>query len=108
MKGEGIDVSDKPAIGFIGVGYMGHGMAANILKGGYDLRVKGNRNRAPVDDLVSRGAVEAASPRAMAEAWVRAAQGDKTWNTGRFDFPARPEAPTKRWGSRAKRGAWRR
>jgi 3-hydroxyisobutyrate dehydrogenase-like beta-hydroxyacid dehydrogenase len=68
MKGEGIDVSDKPAIGFIGVGYMGHGMAANILKGGYDLRVKGNRNRAPVDDLVSRGAVEAASPRAMAEA----------------------------------------
>lgn len=30
--------------------------------------VKGNRNRAPVDDLIARGAVEAASPRAMAEA----------------------------------------
>ena len=60
--------SGRPAIGFIGVGYMGHGMAANILKGGYALHVKGNRNRGPVDDLVGRGAVEADTPRAMAEA----------------------------------------
>ena len=58
----------RPAIGFVGVGWMGHGMAANILEGGYPLQVRGNRNRVPVDDLVARGAVEAASPRAMAEA----------------------------------------
>ena len=58
----------RPVIGFIGVGHMGHGMAANILKGGYALQVRGNRNRGPVDDLVARGAVEAPSPRAMAEA----------------------------------------
>ena len=58
----------KPTVGFIGVGWMGHGMARNILESGYPLQVKGNRNREPVDDLVGRGAVEAQSPRAMAEA----------------------------------------
>ena len=60
--------SGKPAIGFIGVGYMGHGMAANILKGGYPLQVMGRRNRAPVEDLLAKGATEAASAREMAEA----------------------------------------
>ena len=57
----------KPVIGFIGLGYMGHGMAKNILKGGYELRVKGRRNRAPVESLVGMGATEAASPRELAE-----------------------------------------
>jgi 3-hydroxyisobutyrate dehydrogenase-like beta-hydroxyacid dehydrogenase len=61
-------MSDKPTIGFIGLGYMGHGMAKNIRKGGYEMMVKGNRNRAPVESLVGMGAVEAASPKAMAEA----------------------------------------
>ena len=61
------EANGKPAIGFIGVGWMGHGMARNILDGGYALQVKGNRNRAPVDDLVARGAGEAESPKAMAE-----------------------------------------
>lgn len=59
---------NKPVIGFIGVGYMGHGMAANILKHGYQLYVKGNRNRQPVEDLVARGAREAASAKEMAAA----------------------------------------
>ena len=59
---------EKPVIGFIGVGYMGHGMAANILKGGYPLQVMGRRNRAPVEDLVGKGATEAASARELAEA----------------------------------------
>ncbi|MCX2723497.1 NAD(P)-dependent oxidoreductase [Roseibium salinum] len=54
-------------IGFIGLGFMGLGMASNIRKGGYDLWVKGRRNRAPVESLVSQGAQEAASPREMAE-----------------------------------------
>jgi hypothetical protein len=61
-------MADKPVIGFIGVGFMGHGMAKNILQGGYELWVKGNVNRTPVDDLVGMGAKEAASPREMAEA----------------------------------------
>lgn len=60
--------SGKPAIGFIGVGYMGHGMAANILKGGYPLQVMGRRNRQPVEDLVGKGATEAGSAREMAQA----------------------------------------
>ena len=54
-------MSEKPTIGFIGVGFMGHGMASNILKNGYPLIIKGNRNRTPVDDLVRKGAVEADS-----------------------------------------------
>lgn len=48
-------------IGFVGVGLMGHGMAANILKGGYPVTVIAHRNRAPVEDLVARGAVEVGS-----------------------------------------------
>ena len=47
-------MSEKPTIGFIGVGFMGHGLAANILKNGYPLVIKGNRNRTPVDDLVEK------------------------------------------------------
>jgi 3-hydroxyisobutyrate dehydrogenase-like beta-hydroxyacid dehydrogenase len=45
-------------LGFIGVGLMGHGMAANLLKGGHDVAVIAHRNRAPVEDLVRRGAEE--------------------------------------------------
>ena len=46
-------------IGFIGTGLMGHGMAKNIVTKGYPLTVTAHRNRAPVDDLLTRGAVEA-------------------------------------------------
>ncbi|QDC11318.1 NAD(P)-dependent oxidoreductase [Oceanicola sp. D3] len=60
-------MADKPTVGFIGVGFMGHGMAKNIIKGGYPLVVKGNRNRTPVESLLGMGATEAASPREMAE-----------------------------------------
>ncbi|MFT6169687.1 MAG: 3-hydroxyisobutyrate dehydrogenase-like beta-hydroxyacid dehydrogenase [Celeribacter sp.] len=59
-------MTDKPIIGFIGVGLMGHGMAANILKGGYTLYIKGNRNREPIDDLVAKGAIEVGTPKEMA------------------------------------------
>lgn len=48
-------------IGFIGVGMMGHGMARNLLLKGYQVTIRGHRNRAPVDDLVAQGASEAAS-----------------------------------------------
>ncbi len=55
-------------IGFIGLGYMGHGMAKNILAKGYSLHVLGHRNRQPIDDLLSRGAVEAADEQGLAQA----------------------------------------
>ncbi|WP_135450961.1 NAD(P)-dependent oxidoreductase [Tabrizicola caldifontis] len=51
----------KEKIGFVGTGLMGHGMAKNIVEKGYSLTVIAHRNRAPVDDLVARGATEAAS-----------------------------------------------
>ncbi len=54
-------------IGFIGLGLMGHGMARNIVEKGFPLTVTAHRNRAPIEDLVKRGAVEAASARAVAE-----------------------------------------
>ncbi len=54
-------------IGFIGLGYMGHGMAANILGKGFPLTVMANRRREAVEDLKGRGAAEAATPRALAE-----------------------------------------
>lgn len=49
----------KPRIGFVGVGLMGHGMAKNIVDKGFPLTIRAHRNRAPVDDLVGRGAKEA-------------------------------------------------
>ena len=59
--------SKKPVIGFIGVGFMGHGMAKNIRLGGYELWIKGHRNRTPVENLVQMGAQEATSPREMTQ-----------------------------------------
>ncbi len=52
-------------IGLIGAGLMGHGMALNMLAAGHELHVVAHRNRAPVDDLVSRGALEADTPAAL-------------------------------------------
>lgn len=58
----------KESIGFVGIGLMGHGMAANILKAGHPLTVIAHRNRAPVEDLVSKGATEATSLEDLARA----------------------------------------
>lgn len=60
-------MSDKPVIGFIGVGFMGHGMARNLRLAGYELWVRGRANRTPVESLLALGAQEAQSPRQMAE-----------------------------------------
>lgn len=49
----------RPRIGYAGVGLMGHGAASNILAAGFPLTILGHRNRAPVEDLVARGAAEA-------------------------------------------------
>lgn len=58
----------KETIGFIGVGLMGHGMAKNIVEKGYPLTVMGHRNRAPVEDLLKRGAKEAKSAKEIGAA----------------------------------------
>lgn len=52
---------ETETIGFVGVGLMGHGMAKNIVEKGYPLTVIAHRNRGPIDDLVTRGAIEARS-----------------------------------------------
>jgi len=53
-------------IGFIGLGIMGSRMAANLQKGGHSLVVY-NRTREKAEPLLSRGAVWADSPAALAE-----------------------------------------
>ena len=45
-------------IGFIGVGLMGQGIAKNLLNVGYPVYVLAHRNRASVEDLLSKGAQE--------------------------------------------------
>jgi 3-hydroxyisobutyrate dehydrogenase-like beta-hydroxyacid dehydrogenase len=49
---------DKPRIGFIGIGLMGHGIAKNLVTKGFPLTVRVNRNRAPLSDLIAAGAKE--------------------------------------------------
>lgn len=60
--------SIKPRIGFIGVGLMGHGMAKNLVEKGFPLTIMGNRNRAPVDALKAKGAVEVKTAAEVARA----------------------------------------
>jgi 3-hydroxyisobutyrate dehydrogenase-like beta-hydroxyacid dehydrogenase len=65
---ENMATQDKSRIGFIGVGLMGHGMAKNIVEKGFPLTIMGNRNRAPVEALVAKGAVEVKTPAEVARA----------------------------------------
>ena len=46
-------------IGFIGVGMMGHGIAKNLLEKGFPVTAMAHRNRAPLEDLLEKGAQEA-------------------------------------------------
>lgn len=54
-------------IGFIGVGLMGHGMAKNLMKHGYEVTLMAHKNRKPIEDLVAQGAKEASSPKGVTE-----------------------------------------
>ncbi|MDB2591279.1 NAD(P)-dependent oxidoreductase [Candidatus Pelagibacter bacterium] len=45
-------------VGFIGVGYMGYGIAKNVLEKGNSLFVIANKNRKPIDRIVGLGAIE--------------------------------------------------
>lgn len=47
-------------VGFVGLGQMGHGMASNLLRAGHDVAVY-NRSPGKADDLIARGARNAAS-----------------------------------------------
>lgn len=58
--------ASKEAVGFIGVGLMGQGMAQSLLNKGFTLTVMGHRNRKPVEVLVAAGAKEAKTPRELA------------------------------------------
>ncbi len=60
-------MSDREIVGFVGAGLMGWGMAKNVVEKGYPLLVKAHRKREAIDDLVSRGAEEVTSLRAMAQ-----------------------------------------
>lgn len=60
------DRTMKERIGFIGLGLMGRGMAKNIVEKGYPLTVLARSNRAPVEDLLRRGAVETGAAREVA------------------------------------------
>ncbi len=57
----------KQQIGFIGLGAMGSVMAANILAKGWPLAVWAHRNQETALKLVSAGARQVATPRALAE-----------------------------------------
>ena len=50
----------KNKVGFIGSGYMGFGMAKNLIKN-FDVYVIAHKNRNPIDKLVNEGAKEVSS-----------------------------------------------
>jgi 3-hydroxyisobutyrate dehydrogenase-like beta-hydroxyacid dehydrogenase len=59
---------DKPRIGFVGIGLMGHGIAKNLVTKGYPLTLRLHRNRKAADDLLAAGAKEVGSYAELARA----------------------------------------
>lgn len=53
------------AVGFVGLGIMGHSMARNLIRAGHEVTVW-NRTTSRADDLVAEGAVLADTPSAVA------------------------------------------
>ena len=47
-------------VGFIGAGYMGYGMAKNLIKD-FEVYVIAHKNRKPIDKLIKEGASEVSS-----------------------------------------------
>ncbi len=54
-------MTTRAAIGFIGLGIMGHGMAANLLRAGFPLTIW-NRTRSRMDEMMAAGARAGESP----------------------------------------------
>jgi len=61
----GQSLSDKPIVGFIGLGIMGEPMALHVLQAGFPLVVH-NRSRGKVEKLVAAGARDGGSPKEVA------------------------------------------
>lgn len=59
-------MTQKLKVGYIGLGIMGKAMARNILKAGFPVVVH-NRSRQAVSELVAEGAIEAFSPKEVAQ-----------------------------------------
>jgi 3-hydroxyisobutyrate dehydrogenase-like beta-hydroxyacid dehydrogenase len=60
--------TDKPRVGFIGLGLMGHGMAKNLVGKGFPLTVRVHRNRKPAEDILAAGAKEVKTNAELARA----------------------------------------
>ena len=60
-------MSDKPVVGFIGLGIMGEPMAQHLLQAGFPLVVH-NRSKGKVEKLVAAGAHDGGSPKGVAAA----------------------------------------
>ena len=58
---------DKPRIGFVGLGLMGHGIAKNLVSKGFPLTVRAHRNRKPLEDLLAAGATEVTTNAGLAQ-----------------------------------------
>ncbi len=58
-------MSSKERVGFIGLGSMGVGMAANVIGAGYPLTIMGHTRREPVERLLALGAKEVTTPAEM-------------------------------------------
>lgn len=58
--------SDRPQVGFIGLGIMGRPMVRNLMKAGFKVRVY-NRSAGPAEQLAAEGAIPAASPQDVAQ-----------------------------------------
>ncbi|SHI06958.1 NAD(P)-dependent oxidoreductase [Pollutimonas bauzanensis] len=58
--------TNKTRIGLIGVGLMGHGIAANILRHGHSLALLEHPGNQPVDDLLAAGATTVGTAAALA------------------------------------------
>jgi len=58
--------TEKPAIGFIGLGLMGSAMVERLQSLGYPMTVIAHKKREAVEAAVTRGAVEATSPGELA------------------------------------------
>ncbi len=58
-------MNNPERVGFIGLGAMGVGMAANVIGKGYPLTIMGHTRREPVERLVAMGAREVKSPAQM-------------------------------------------
>jgi len=59
---------DKPRIGFIGLGLMGHGIAKNLVAKGFPLTIHVHRNRKSAEDILAAGAKEAKTNDELARA----------------------------------------